>query len=153
MRATVLYRIASVLLILFAAGHTFGFLSFKPPSAEGRAVYDDMNEVHFQVKGATWSYGGFYRGFGLFVTAYLLFSAFLAWYLGALAGTDARVIGALGWVFFSPSSGIAGSELDIFFSRTGNVFRTRGGLSRLVRVVGRRNIGTVLVRSALAPKP
>src|SRR5260370_1038563 len=48
MKATLLYRIASVLFILFAAGHTFGFLSFKPASPEGLAVRDAMNNVHFQ---------------------------------------------------------------------------------------------------------
>jgi len=29
-KATLLYRIASVLLLLIAAGHTFGFLRFRP---------------------------------------------------------------------------------------------------------------------------
>lgn len=75
------YRIAALLLVLFAAGHTIGFLSFKPPTAEAMAVRDTMMNVHFQVNNADLSYGGFYTGFGLFVTAYLLFSAFLAWHL------------------------------------------------------------------------
>ena len=96
MNATVLYRIACVLLILFAAGHTVGFLNFNPPTAEARAVRDSMNSVHFQVRGASFSYGGFYIGFGLYVTAYLLFSAFLAWHLGALAKNAPQAIGALG---------------------------------------------------------
>ena len=99
MNATAFYRIASVLLILFAAGHTFGFLSFKPPSPEALAVRDSMNNVHFQVRESSFSYGGFYKGFGLYVTAYLLFSAFLAWHLGALARSNPQAIGALGWAF------------------------------------------------------
>jgi len=60
MSATLLYRIASVLLLLFALGHTVGFLKFKPPTAEGVAVRDAMTNVHFQVSGR----GGFYRGLG-----------------------------------------------------------------------------------------
>src|SRR5712692_1550211 len=100
MKATLLYRIAAVLLILFAAGHTIGFLKFKPPTSEAAAVWDAMNNVHFQVGRASFSYGGFYIGFGLFATAYLLFSAFLAWYLGGLAATNRQAIGALGWAFF-----------------------------------------------------
>jgi len=100
MKATLLYRIASVLLILFAAGHTIGFLKFKPPTPEAAAVWDAMNNVHFQVGRASFSYGGFYIGFGLFATAYLLFSAFLAWHLGGLAATNRPAIGALGWAFF-----------------------------------------------------
>ena len=99
MSATLLYRIAAVLLILFAAGHTVGFLRFTPPTAEGVAVRDSMDNVSFHAFGRTLTYGGFYRGFGLFVTTFFLFSAFLAWYLGGLAGTDPKAIGSLGWVF------------------------------------------------------
>ena len=57
MSATLLYRIAAVVFVLFAFGHTFGFLSFRPPSLEGRAVYDSMNNVHFQVGWESFSYG------------------------------------------------------------------------------------------------
>lgn len=94
------YRIAAILFVLFAAGHTVGFLSFKPPTAEGVAVYEAMNRVHFTVGSATFSYGGFYTGFGLYVTAYLLFSALLAWHLAGLSVSHPRAIGALGWMFF-----------------------------------------------------
>ena len=37
MSATLLYRIAAGLLLLFAVGHTLGFLGFKPASVEGLA--------------------------------------------------------------------------------------------------------------------
>lgn len=47
------------------------------------------------------TYGEFYLDFGLFPTAYLLFSAFLAWHLGGLAQNDPQAIGALGWAFFA----------------------------------------------------
>jgi hypothetical protein len=46
-----LYRTASVVFILFAAGHTFGFLNFTPPTAAGIAARDAMNNVHFTVGG------------------------------------------------------------------------------------------------------
>ncbi len=95
MTARLAYRIASVLLVLFAALHTVGFLRFKAPTAEGMAVLEAMNRVHFTVKGAEFSYGGFYVAFGLFVTSYLLFSAYLAWWLSGLK----QSIGGLGWVF------------------------------------------------------
>jgi hypothetical protein len=99
MKATLLYRIASGLFVLFAAGHTVGFLLFTPPSPEALAVRDAMNHVRFQVQGSSFTYGGFYTGFGLYATVYLLFSAFLAWRLGDLARTNPQAIGALGWVF------------------------------------------------------
>lgn len=101
MNATLLYRIASVLLALFALGHTVGFLKFKPASTDGLAVREAMTNVQFQIGGAKFTYGGFYTGFGLFATAYVVFAAFLAWHLGGLASTTPRAIGALGWEFFA----------------------------------------------------
>lgn len=100
MTATLLYRIAAVVLLLFAAGHTFGFLKFKPPTPEGVAVRDAMDSVQFKMGSKSYTYGDFYRGFGLFCTAYLLFAAFLAWHLGGLARSSPQAIGQLGWVFF-----------------------------------------------------
>jgi len=101
MSPTILYRIAAVLFVLFAAGHTYGFLSLRPPSAEGRAVYDSMNTVRFEVGGRSFTYGAFYRGFGLSCTASMILSAFLAWHLGELARSAPAAIGSLGWVFFA----------------------------------------------------
>lgn len=99
MSARLLYRIAAVVLVLFAVGHTFGFIAFRPESVEGLAVYHAMNGVHFDFNGAPRSYGDFYLGFGLLVTAYLLFCAVLAWYLGGLAVSQPRAIGYLAWAF------------------------------------------------------
>jgi hypothetical protein len=100
MGATLLYRIAAVVFVLFAVGHTYGFLSLRPPSAEGRAVHDAMNTVRFEVGGRSFTYGAFYRGFGLSCTASMILSAFLCWHLGELARSAPAAIGALGWVFF-----------------------------------------------------
>jgi len=99
MNVRLLYRIAAVLLVLFAAAHTVGFLTFTPATPEGVAVREAMNNVHFQAVTQSRSYGNFYRGFGLFVTAYLLFAAFLAWHLGNVAVKYPQAIGGLAWVF------------------------------------------------------
>jgi hypothetical protein len=99
MKATWLYRIAAILLLLFATGHTVGFLKFVPPTPEGQAVMNAMDNVHLQ-PGATYTYGGFYRGFGFFLTVYLLFAAFLAWHLGELARKHPAAAGSLPWIFF-----------------------------------------------------
>jgi hypothetical protein len=100
MSATLLYRIAAFVFALFALGHTYGFLSLRATSAEARAVFDAMNTVHFEVGGRSFSYGGFYRGFGLACTVSMVLSAFLSWHLGELARSAPGAIGALGWVFF-----------------------------------------------------
>jgi hypothetical protein len=99
MKATVLYRIAAVVFVLFALGHTYGFLSLRAPSPEGRAVYDAMNTVHFLVHDRSYSYGAFYRGLGLSCTVSMIFSAFFSWHLGELARSALSAIGAMGWVF------------------------------------------------------
>lgn len=99
MKPTLLYRIAAVLYVLLAAAHTIGFQRFVPPTAEGVAARDAMFNTHFALHGGTFSYGGFYIGFGLSVGIYMLFAAFLAWHLGSLAKRDPAAIGALGIVF------------------------------------------------------
>jgi hypothetical protein len=101
MNATTLYRIASFVLVLFAAGHTIGFLRFKPPTPEAVAVQSAMENVHFGLGTKSYAYGDFYRGFGLFCTAYLMFAAFLSWHLGTMARHTLQTIGPLGWVFFA----------------------------------------------------
>ncbi|GAA0724332.1 LIC_13387 family protein [Dokdonella soli] len=99
MNATLLYRIAAVLLVLFTLGHTIGFLHFVAPTPEARAVHDAMYGVTFLAQGSTRTYGAFYEGFGLNVSVYLVFSVFLAWHLGQLARTRPEAIGWLGWAF------------------------------------------------------
>jgi len=100
MKAAWLYRTASIIFVLFAAGHTCGFLSFRPASAEGRAVWEAMNNVRFQEGGTSFTYGGFYTGFGLSASVFLLFSAFLTWYVAKLARDNPKAIGPLGWALF-----------------------------------------------------
>lgn len=100
MKPTVLYRIASGLLILFAVSHTIGLFS-DPPTSEANAARVAMDSAHFKFMGADCSYGQFYIGFGLLFTAYLLFSAYLAFYLGNLAGKNPTAIAGLGWAFFT----------------------------------------------------
>lgn len=113
MKATLLYRIAAIIFVLFAVGHTYGFLSLRVPSAEGRAVFDAMNTVRFVVHDRSYSYGEFYRGFGLSCTVSMVLSAFLAWHLGELARLAPSAIGALGWIFFVAQ--LAGLVLSLLY--------------------------------------
>jgi len=84
MSSSLAYRIASVLLVLFALGHTIGFR--KPADqGEGVAVGTLMKSVHVAVQGSRRTFWDFYVGFGLFATVFLLLSAFLAWQLGGLS--------------------------------------------------------------------
>ncbi len=83
MSASLLYRIASVLLLLFAAGHTLGFRRVDPRWGVDAPI-ESLKSTHFQVQGASRTYWGFYTGFGLFVSVLLVFAAVLAWQLGGV---------------------------------------------------------------------
>ena len=81
MKASLLYRSASVLLVLFAIGHTVGFRQIDPSWGVDSAV-GAMKSARFTLQGFNRTYWDFYSGFGLFVTVFLLFAAVLAWQLG-----------------------------------------------------------------------
>jgi hypothetical protein len=83
MRVSVRYRIASVLLLLFAIGHTVGFTKSDPKWGVDGLV-GSMRSIHFEAQGFSRSYWDFFVGFGLFVSVFLLFSAALAWQLGGI---------------------------------------------------------------------
>lgn len=93
------FRIAAVIFLLFAAGHTFGFLSFRPATPEAQAVWNGMQNVRFggtAAEAPRFSYGDFYIGFGLTITAFLLFQGWLAWVCGEMASKglpESRSIG------------------------------------------------------------
>ncbi|WP_433985356.1 hypothetical protein [Tunturiibacter empetritectus] len=49
---------------MLAVGHTFGVLTFRSDSDEGRAVLAAMNNARFSERSTTFSYDNFYLGFG-----------------------------------------------------------------------------------------
>ena len=83
MKAALLYRIASVLLLLFAIGHTLGFRQNNPEWGVG-SVIDSMRAIHFDAQGFNRTYWDFFSAFGFFFTVFLLFAAVLAWQFGGL---------------------------------------------------------------------
>jgi len=96
MSPALLYRIASVLLVLFAAGHTLGFRRVDPRWGLD-ATIGALKATQFQVQGFTRSYWGFYTGFGLFVTVLLVFTGILAWQLGGLPKDTLRSLRVVTW--------------------------------------------------------
>ena len=88
--ARLLLYTAAVLMLVFAAGHTFGFLSFHPSTPEGQAAWAAMNSAPLTPGSPRPTYAGFYVGFGLFVTVFFLFEAWLAFFAGRLATSEPR---------------------------------------------------------------
>ena len=90
------YRIASVLLVLFAAGHTLGFR--QTDSRWGvDSLITSMRTIHFDVQGFDRTYYDFFVGFGLFVSVFLLFAAVLAWQLGGMPKETLKRIPLITW--------------------------------------------------------
>jgi len=56
-----------------------------------------LQTLHFQVQGFNRTFWDFYVGFGLFISVFLVFLAFLAWQLGALAPETLAVVHGIKW--------------------------------------------------------
>ena len=93
MKASLFYRIASVLLVLFAVGHTLGFRQ-NNPAWGADAVLVLMRSVHFDALGFNRTYWDFFSAFGFFFSVFLVFAGVLSWQLSSLpAETLARIRG------------------------------------------------------------
>jgi hypothetical protein len=95
-KAPIFYRISSVLLLLFAAGHTFGFRQNNPEWGAD-AVLGLMRSVHFDAQGFTRTYWDFFTAFGLFFSVFLLFAAVLAWLLAGLPAETLARVRSIAW--------------------------------------------------------
>src|SRR5260370_39301125 len=91
-----LYRMASILLVLLATGHTLGFRRVDARWGLD-ATIGALKATQFQMQGFTRSYWGFYTGSGLVITVLLLFVAILAWQLGALPKDTVRSLRVVTW--------------------------------------------------------
>ena len=100
MNAGRLYKIASVLLFLFAIGHTTGLLKPKSFGKEGDEVLASMHSVHVHVMGSDRTFWDFYIGFGLLVSVLFVFTGVWAWQLGGLWGSQPEAVKALALSFF-----------------------------------------------------
>ena len=98
MKASTLYRIAAVLILLFAVGHTIAFLQ-SDPEWKVDSLLASMKSIHFNIQGFNRNYWDFFVGFGLFVTIFLLFAAVLAWQLGGVAAETLARLRPVAWVF------------------------------------------------------
>ena len=87
MTTTLLLRIASVISLIFTAGHTMGGLRKWSPMGDN-AVLKAMTDVRFDTMGANRSYLDFFMGFGWSISVFMLMQTFLLWQLASLARTD-----------------------------------------------------------------
>jgi hypothetical protein len=98
MKASLFYRIAFVLLILFAVGHTLGFRRVDPRWGVDSLI-QQLRSTHFDAQGFNRSYWDFFTGFGFFVTILLLFAAIVSWQLGSLPKESLSTMSLITWGF------------------------------------------------------
>ena len=98
MKASLLYRISSILLLLFAAGHTLGFRQIDPKWGVDSLV-QSMKTIHFNVNGSDRTYWDFFVGFGLFVTVLMVLASVVAWQFGGLPSGTLAAMRVSAWGF------------------------------------------------------
>jgi hypothetical protein len=114
LKPSLLYRISSVVLVLFAAGHTFGFRQADPKwGAEPLLAL--MRSLRFDTQGFTRSYWDFFVGFGLFASVFLIFAAVLAWQLGGLDAETLRRVRDIRWALAISFVGVTILTCRYFF--------------------------------------
>lgn len=84
MNTTLLLRIASVITLLFAFGHTMG----SPWTPGPASVVEAMKSVSFDAMGSNRSYWDFYFGFGVNISVYMFAQAAILWLLAGVAKTQ-----------------------------------------------------------------
>jgi hypothetical protein len=126
MTTTMLLRIATVISLVFTAGHSLGGLRKWSPMGENE-VLKAMTAVRFETMGAKRSYLDFFMGFGWSISVAMLLQTVLLWQLAALAQPDpARVrpmiavfalatliSGVIAWRFIFPVPALFSGALAI----------------------------------------
>jgi hypothetical protein len=98
MSASMFYRIAAVLLLLFAVGHTLGFRQSDPQWGVD-ALLASMRSVHFEVQGFNRTYWDLFVAAGFCVGIFYLFAAILAWQLARLPAATLAIMRGTAWAF------------------------------------------------------
>src|SRR5215510_13446373 len=98
MKASVFYRIAAVLLLLFALGHTLGFRQ-SDPSWGVDQLLTSMRTLQFEVQGFHRSYWDLFLAAGYVVGVLYFFAAILAWQLGGLPAETLGRMRGIRWTF------------------------------------------------------
>ena len=121
-----LLRIATVISLVFTAGHSLGGLRNWSPMGE-KEVLKAMTAVRFETMGAKRAYLDFFMGFGWSISVAMLLQTVLLWQLAALAQPDpARVrpmiavfalatlvSGVIAWRFIFPVPALFSGALAI----------------------------------------
>src|SRR5207302_10926905 len=130
-KASLFYRIAAVLLLLFTVGHTLGFRQSDPTWGVD-TLLGSMRSIHFDVQGFSRTYWDLFVAAGFSVGVFYLFAAVLAWQLGGLPAETLAVMRVTVWALalcFAAITVVSWRYLFIlyrFFNRDYSVFDCGG---------------------------
>ena len=102
MKTALLLRIASVISLLFTAGHTLGGRKSWSPMGETE-VLQAMRSTRYQAFGVSRTYLDFFLGFGYSLSVTLLLQAVVLWQLAGIARTDPRLVRPIAAAFAAAS--------------------------------------------------
>jgi hypothetical protein len=105
MTATFLYRLASVLLIVFVTANTIWLVYFWHTAA--------ANAPRFPFGHTPLTYVQVVLALEVFGSLCILFGAYLSWHLGSLARRIPQAIGSLGWVLLAFQ--VVGAFVSLFY--------------------------------------
>src|SRR5499425_1602652 len=98
MKPSMFYRVAAVLLLLFAVAHTLGFRQSDPKWGVD-ALLTSMRSIHFDLQGFNRTYWDLFLAAGFSVGVFYLFAAILAWQLGGLQAESLARMRGTAWAF------------------------------------------------------
>src|SRR5882724_7707408 len=109
-------RIASILALIAAVGHTLLFLTYKPTHGPDKIVVVTAMQTHvFSFGGFLHSYWQLYFGYQLFVTISCLVECGLLWQLASLSSSIPRAIRPMIGLFFLGEVATSILMLKFFF--------------------------------------
>lgn len=106
MKATVLFRAASLLLIVAVAANTAWLVHFWHAGGA-------TNAAHFPFGHRPLTYAQVILALEVFCSLCVLFGAFLSWHLGTLARTNPQAAGMTGWALLAYQ--VVGAFVSLYY--------------------------------------
>jgi hypothetical protein len=114
------FRVASVLLFVFCVMHTAGgMLAQKSLGPASDTVFEAMKRVHFDFNGADCTWYGFWFGFGITASIFLLLSSVVAWQLERIPNELWPNVEIIAWAFVVAHVGNTVISWKYFFAGPG----------------------------------
>lgn len=98
MKSSTFYRIAAILLLIFAVAHTLGFRQADPQWGVD-TLLGSMRSIHFDVMGVSRTYWDLFLAAGFSVGVFYVFAAILAWQLASLPAVALTHMRGAAWAF------------------------------------------------------